>query len=46
VIHNCSIAFDHAVNAEVAAIAGVGDLTILEHLDGDLHRIHSSTPIA
>lgn len=41
VIDNYCIALHNPVYSEVAAKACVGDLSVLETLDGQLYRVHS-----
>ena len=44
-INNHSIALDNAVDSEVAAIAGIGDLSILKYSHSDFNGIHSRSTI-
>jgi hypothetical protein len=44
-IDNGGIAFDNAIHREVASIAGIGDLPILERLDSSLNCVHSCAAV-
>jgi hypothetical protein len=40
VVHNNRIALDNAIHGEIATVACVGDLAILEAFDGDFHSVN------
>jgi hypothetical protein len=44
-IDNHSIALDNAVNSEVAAVTGIGDLPILKHPYGDFYSVNSRSAV-
>jgi hypothetical protein len=45
VVNNGSIAFNHTVHGEVAAIPRIGDLSVFERLDSSLYSIDGCTAV-
>ena len=44
-VDNNSIALDNSVNSEVAAVSGIGDLTVFKDFDCDLDSIHGGSRV-